>query len=40
MLVLLSDVVLLAQVDEIDNWLGSQEEEGVDVLDLFFIVSN
>lgn len=34
MLVLLSDVVLLAQVDEVDDWLGSQEEERVNVLDL------
>ena len=34
MLVLLSDVVLLAQVDEVDNRLGSEEEKRVDVLNL------
>ncbi len=34
MLVLLSDIVLLAQVDEVDNRLGSQEEERVTELDL------
>jgi hypothetical protein len=34
MLVLFSDIVLLAQVDEVDNRLGRQEEERVDELDL------
>ena len=34
MLVLLSNIVLLAQVDEVDNRLGGQEEERVDELDL------
>jgi hypothetical protein len=34
MLVLLADVVFLAQVDEVDDWLGCQEEEWVDELDL------
>lgn len=34
MLVLLPDIVLLAQVDEVDNRLGSQEEERVNELDL------
>jgi hypothetical protein len=34
MLVLLSDVVFLAQVDEVDDWLGCQEEKRVDELDL------
>lgn len=33
-LVLLPDVVALAQVDEVDDGLGSEEEEGVDGLDL------
>jgi hypothetical protein len=40
MLVLLSDVVLLAQVDEVDNRLGGEEEERVDELDLETFVSN
>jgi len=35
MLVLLSNVVLLAQVDEIDDRFGGQEEKRVDELDLF-----
>ena len=34
MLVLLSDVVLLAQIDEVDDWLRGQEEQWVDGLDL------
>ena len=34
MLVLLADVVLLAQVDEVDDRLGRKEEERVDGLDL------
>jgi hypothetical protein len=34
MLVLLADIVLLAEVDEEDNRLGGQEEERVDDLDL------
>jgi len=34
MLVLLADVVLLAQVDKSDDGLGGEEEERVDVLDL------
>lgn len=33
-LVLLSDVVALTQVDEVDDGLGGEEEEGVDGLDL------
>ena len=33
-LVLLSDVVALAQVDEVDDGLGGEEEEGIDGLDL------
>lgn len=36
MLVLLADVILLTQVDQVDNWLSSQEEEWVDRLDLLF----
>lgn len=39
MLVLLSDKVLLRQVDEVDNGLGRQEEKRVDDLDLFELVS-
>lgn len=38
-LVLLADIVLLAQVDQIDHRLGSQKEERVDGLDLIIIVS-
>jgi len=34
MLVLLSDVVLLAQVDEVDHRFGCEEEKRVDELDL------
>lgn len=34
-LVLLPDVVTLAQVDEVDNGLRCEEEEGVDGLDLY-----
>jgi hypothetical protein len=34
MLVLLADVVLLAQVDKSNDGLGREEEERVDVLDL------
>jgi hypothetical protein len=34
MLVLLSDVILLTQVNEVDDRLGSQEEKRVDDLDL------
>jgi hypothetical protein len=34
MLVLLSDIVLLAQVYKVDNRLGGQKEERVDELDL------
>lgn len=33
-LVLLADVVLLAQVDQVHNGLGSEQEQGVDDLDL------
>lgn len=33
-LVLLSDVILLAQVDEVDYWLCGEKEERVDELDL------
>lgn len=33
-LVLLADVVLLAEVDEVDDGLGRKEEERVDDLDL------
>lgn len=33
-LVLLADVVLFAEVDEEDDWLGGEEEEWVDDLDL------
>ena len=29
-LVLLSDVVFLAEIDEVDDWFGGEEEEGVD----------
>ena len=38
-LVLLPDVVALAQVDEVDNGLGCEEEERVDGLDLYNIKS-
>jgi hypothetical protein len=34
MLVLLADVVLLAEVNEEDNWLCREEEEWVNVFDL------
>lgn len=34
MLVLLSDVVFFAEVDEVNNRLGCQEEERVDDLNL------
>ena len=33
-LVLLPDVVLFAEVDEVDDGLGGEEEEGVDDFDL------
>lgn len=33
-LVLLADVVFLAEVDEVDHWLGGEEEERIDDLDL------
>lgn len=33
-LVLLADVILFAQVDEIDDWLCREKEERVDELDL------
>lgn len=36
MLVLLSDVVLLTQIDEVDNWLGGKEEQRIDYLDLLY----
>jgi hypothetical protein len=35
MLVLFSDIVLLAQVDEVDDWLGCKEEKRVDDFDLY-----
>jgi hypothetical protein len=38
-LVLLAKVVLLAEVGEVDDRLGSQKEERVDDLDLLNIVS-
>jgi hypothetical protein len=34
MLVLLSNIVLLTEIDEVDNRLSSQEEERVNELDL------
>lgn len=34
MLVLLADVVLLAEVDQVHDGLGAEQEQGVDVLDL------
>jgi hypothetical protein len=34
MLVLLADVVFLREVDEEDDWLGSEQEERVDGFDL------
>jgi hypothetical protein len=34
MLVFLADVVFLAQVYQIDNWLGCEKEQRVDDLDL------
>jgi hypothetical protein len=34
MLVLLADIVSLAKVDKVDDWLGSQKEERVNELDL------
>jgi hypothetical protein len=40
MLVLLSDVIFFAQVDQVDDRFGSQEEEGVDELDLRILVNN
>jgi len=33
-LVLLANIVLLAEVDKEDDWLGGEEEEWVDDLDL------
>jgi hypothetical protein len=33
-LVLLADVILLGQVDQVDDWLGGEEEDWVDDLDL------
>ena len=38
-LVLLADVVFFAEVDEVDDGFGGQEEEGVDDFDLEFLVS-
>ena len=32
--VFLSDVVFFAEVDEVDDWFGGEEEEGVDYFDL------
>ncbi len=40
MLVLLSDIVLLAQIDEIYDGFGSKEEKRVDEFDLEFHVSD
>lgn len=34
MLVFLADVVFLAEVDEVDDWFGGEEEERVDYFDL------
>ena len=34
MLVLLSDIVFLAEIDEVDNWFRGKEEERIDDLDL------
>jgi hypothetical protein len=39
MLVFLANIVLLAQVNEVDNRLGCEKEERVDDLDLYFLVS-
>ena len=39
MLILLSDVIFLAQVDQIDDWLGCEEEKRVDDFDLCILVS-
>ena len=33
-LVLLADVVFFGEVDEVDDWFGGQEEEGVDYFHL------
>jgi len=35
-LVLLANVVFFAEVDQIDYWLGSEEEERVNYFDLAF----
>jgi hypothetical protein len=35
MLVLFADVIFLAQVDEINDWLGCEEEKWVDDFDLW-----
>lgn len=40
MLVFLSDVVLLAQIDEVDDRFGCKKKERVDKLDLKVLVSN
>ena len=34
MLVFLSDVVFFGEVDEVDDWFGGEEEEGVYYFDL------
>jgi hypothetical protein len=39
MLILLADVILLAQVDQIDDRLGCEEEKRVDDFDLCVLVS-
>jgi hypothetical protein len=39
MLILLADVVLLAEVDEVDDRLGSKQEKGVNDLDLCFTLA-
>lgn len=39
MLVLLTNVVLFAEVDQEDNGLGGEQEERVDDLDLVVLVS-
>jgi hypothetical protein len=38
-LVLLSDVVFFAEVDEVDNWFGCEKEEWVDDLDLTYLLA-
>lgn len=39
MLILLTDIILFTQVDQVNNRLGCQEEERVNIFDLTIVVS-